>query len=333
MTAPSERPRSIERLRATLSTRWAKGAVLAAMGTLAGLWAAREAIVDAARAVGQTMAGVGDLQWRTAAGEWTDVPSGHASRRHWGLVDAFLSPEWRAVSPGLDMADLAVRRTPNPQTVDLFLARVDPARWRFDVWGRPDWEPGAVADLAEEAGMALALNASYFAEDGPIGLVVGGGTLRKKQARNRAAHFLVPTGARPRIVNQKRAPLPPLDAGLQGFPSIMTAGRTYAYMRVGGRGFDVWAVDRRSAACVTRDGHVVLLVTDTVTNGLSFDELATVFGGLGCWDAMAFDGGGSTGLSLRVGETTREIPNLTPVPVVVGVVQIPGPAPAGPISP
>ncbi|MFZ5476171.1 MAG: phosphodiester glycosidase family protein [Myxococcota bacterium] len=315
---PSERPRSIERIRATLGTRWARAAILAATGSLAALWAARETLVDAARAVGQTLAGVGELEWRPPGGDWLPIEPGDAARRHWGVVDAFLAPGWRRLAPGLETADLELRRSPNPQHVDVFLARVDPRGWRFRVWGRPDWAPGDVGELADEAGLALAVNASYFAEDGPIGLVVEDGRLRKKQARNRAAHFLVPTGDRPRVVNEKRTPLPPLDAGFQGFPSIMTAGRTFSYMRVGGRGFDVWKVDRRSAACVDREGRVVLLVTDTVTNGLSFDELATVFGGLGCWDAMAFDGGSSTGMALRVGEP-RDIGNLEPVPVILGV--------------
>lgn len=291
-------------------------AALFGLALLAGTDLAR----DVARALGQRAAGVGQLEWRAASG-WTAVPPAAARRRSWSAADAFLVPAWSEAAPGLALADLDLRRPPNPLEVRVVLARIDPLRWRFRVWGRPDFAPGSVAALAAEAGLSLALNASYFSADGPLGLVVSDGAARGRQGRNRAAHFLVPVDAAPRVVNEKRASLPRLDQGFQGFPSIMTGGRTYAYMRYGGRGFDVWRVDRRSAACTLADGRVILLATDTVTNGLSLDELATVLGGLGCIDAMGFDGGSSTGFWARVGGARRAVANLEPVPVIVGVEQ------------
>lgn len=280
--------------------------------------ATSELVRDGARWLGQQVAGVGELEWRAADG-WVPIAPDAARRRVWAPSDAFLAPTWTEAAPGLDVADLALRRPPNPLEVGVLLARVDPARWRFRVWGRPDFAPGGVGELAEAAGLALAVNASYFSDDGPLGLVVSDGAARGRQGKNRAAHFLVPVGGAPRIVNEKRAPLPKLEQGFQGFPAIMSGGRTFSYMRYGGRGFDVWEVDRRSAGCLLADGRVLLLVTDTVTNGLSLDELATVLGGLGCVDAMGFDGGSSTGLALRVGAVEREVANLEAVPVVVGV--------------
>jgi hypothetical protein len=140
-------------------------------------------------------------------------------------------------------------------------------------------------------------------------------------------------------VNQRPspdAPTPGVDGalreGFQGFPAIMSAHETYAYMRYGGRGFDVWKVARRTAACIDGEGRVVLLVTDTLTNGLALTELATVLGGLGCVDAMAFDGGSSTGMALRLDGRRRDIPNVEPVPVVVGISPLP-PTPSGEASP
>lgn len=286
---------------------------------LTSAWFARATLIDAARAVAQRAVGIGELEWFD--GRWRAVANGR--RRTWGPEHASLTPEWRAVAPGLDTADLLLRRPPNPQTVPVFLARVDGAEWRFRVWGREDWAPGRVADLAAEAGLSLAVNASYFSdEEGPQGLIVSDGTRRRRQATRRAAHFLVPADGAPRIVNQ-RPPTPGVDAtlaqGFQGFPGIMSGGETFAYMRVGGRGFDVGKVARRTAACVDRDGRVLLLATDTLTNGLSLAELATVLGGLGCVDAMGFDGGASTGMSLRVPGAEREIANVEPVPVILGI--------------
>ncbi len=294
------------------------------------LGASSDLALDAARAVGQYVAGVGSLEWRGVDG-WVPVRGADTRRRTWGSEHAFLAPAWRDVAPGLAIADVALHRPPNPLVVDVVLARVDPARWRFRVWGTPEFAPSAVDTLAERAGLALAVNASYFSDDGPLGLVVSDGAARGRQGKNRAAHFVVGAGGSgggsaggsgggaPRIVNEKGAVLGPLVQGFQGFPAIMSGGHTYGYLRYGGRGFDVWRVDRRTAACTLGDGGVVLLVTDTLTNGLSLSELATVLGGLGCVDAMAFDGGSSTGLALRVPGHARTVANLEPVPVIVGI--------------
>lgn len=292
-------------------------AALAAV--ILALGAGSDLALDAARVIGHRIAVLGTLEWEGADG-WVAVSRADARRRRWGPEDAFLTPAWNEVAPGLDVAELAMRRQPNPHVFDVVLARIDPARWRFRVWGTPEFAPGAVEGLAARAGLALAVNASYFSDDGPLGLVVSDGAARGRQGRNRAAHFIQRAGERrPRIINEKGAVLGALEQGFQGFPSIMTAGLTYTYLRYGGRGFDVVRVDRRTAACVLRDGAVLLLVTDTLTNGLSLAELATVLGGLGCVDAMAFDGGSSTGLSIRLDGYARTVANLEPVPVIVGV--------------
>ncbi|MDP2308911.1 MAG: phosphodiester glycosidase family protein [Pseudomonadota bacterium] len=283
------------------------------------LVAGSDLALDAARVVGQQIAGVGTLEWERADG-WVPISRPDARRRVWSAEHAFLAPTWEEVSPGLSLADLALRRPPNPHVFDVVLARIDPARWRFRVWGTPEFAPAAVGDLAARAGLALAVNASYFSDDGPLGLVVSDGAARGRQGKNRAAHFVLRAGERiPRIINEKGAVLGTLEQGFQGFPSIMTRGLTYTYLRYGGRGFDVLHVDRRTAACTRADGTVMLLVTDTLTNGLSLAELATVLGGLGCVDAMAFDGGSSTGMTIRVDGYTRTVANLEPVPVILGI--------------
>lgn len=281
-------------------------------------WAATELLIDAASAVGGWLAGMGTLSWRTPDGEWAEIDSADALRRNWGPQDAFLVPVWREIAPGLAIADLDLRRSPNPQNIDVVLVRVLPGSWHFRVVGTPDWSGGTLETLG--ADFAVAVNAAYFSDEGPLGLVVSDGVQRHRAVSHRAAHFLV-DGPRllPRIVNQKRTPTAGVDGGFQGFPGIMTDGRTYSYMRVGGRGFDVWTVDRRTAACITRDDAVILLATDSLTNGLGFDELATLLGGLGCADAMAFDGGTSTGLVVNVPGHERVVANLKAVPVILGL--------------
>jgi hypothetical protein len=318
-SAPPGAPPSRDAPAVARTRRLPRWIVAIAAVALLAAWAAGDLLVSAARAVGQQVAGVGSLEWESAAG-WVPISRADARRRDWPSGTAFLAPAWAPLAAGLETADLSLHRPPNPLVVRIFLARIDPGAWRFRVWGRPDFRGDAVGELAAEAGLALAVNASYFAAEGPLGLVVSDGAWRGRQGRNRAAHFLVgATDPAPFILNGKGAKLPALAQGFQGFPAIMSAGRTFGYMRFGGRGFDVRKVDRRTAACTLRDGRVVLLVTDTITNGLSLDELATVLGGLGCTDAMGFDGGSSTGMTLRVPGHARTIENLAPVPVIVGI--------------
>ncbi len=263
--------------------------------------------------------GGGRLEWRTPDGAWQELPLTLQLRRHWGPTDVVVVPSWTPASPGLSTAEVLLRRLPDPRPVSLVLVRVDPARWRFRVYGRADWSRASVAELADEAGLALAVNGPYFAEDGPLGLVVSDGVVRNRQGSRRAAHFLVRSAdGGPVVVNEKLTPVSGIDQGFQGFPAVMTAGRTFGYLRTGGRGFSVREADRRTAACIDNTGHTVLLATDTWTNGVSFADLATVLGGLGCVDAMAFDGGASTALWLDVGGTRLNVEGLDAVPVVVG---------------
>lgn len=271
----------------------------------------------APRMIGTFLAGTGGLRWSDGESPWTEVTVEQHNRRLWGPVDAFLTPRWTPIAPGLSTARLEFGRGPDPLGVGVIVTRFDPSGWRFRVWGRPDWKPGAVAELAAEAGVPFAVNASYFSDEGPLGLVISEGMRRNAQGTRRAAHFLVIDG-RPRIVNAKKAPLSAATEGFQGFPAIMSEGRTFAYMRDGGRGFDVWVADRRTAACLDRANQFLIVVTDARLGGLSLDELATVMGGLGCVDAMAFDGGSSTGMVLRWGDTQLGVGNQTEVPVILG---------------
>lgn len=305
-------------------SRWRRlvlGVVLAGLVVGAGLGLRfRYTWLGLLESVAHRVAGIGDLSWRDAEGAWHEVGEGDAHRRQWGATDGFLAPAFEPVAAGVELAELRVARSPNPLEVALVLVRIDPAAVRFRVVADAAWTERPVAEWARREKLAVAVNASFFSEEGPIGLVVAGGRLQHRPASKRAAHFLVDgPGRRPRIVNSRGADLAGVAEGFQGFPAVMTGGRTFSYMRTGGRGFPVLEVDRRAAACVDREDKVVLLVTDTLTNGLTFDELATVLGGLGCVDAMGFDGGGSAALSVTVPGHRREVTGTNPVPVVLGV--------------
>jgi hypothetical protein len=300
--------------------------LLAALGVLLlGVVAvAGESVVVTALTMGRRLTTGGSLHWKAADGSWQEVPLATELRRLWGPADRFLLRDMREIAPGLATTELQFLRPPDPRSVNVVVLDVDPTRWQLRVWGRGDWSRGSVADLADEADLTWAVNAPYFAEDGPLGLVVSDGVVRNRQGTTRAAHFLVDgAGLVPRIVNERRTGVQGIAQGFQGFPAIMSGRRTYGYLRTGGRGFSISEVDRRTAACVDGNRHLLLLVTDTWTSGLSLSELATVLGGLGCVDAMAFDGGASTALWVDVPGFRRHVDGFDDVPVILGATPYP----------
>ncbi len=295
------------------------GGVLVLLVLLLALAATGETLAVTAVALGRRVASGGVLHWSDGVSPWEKVPLTVELRRLWGPSDHFLTPRWEQVAAGLATAELQFLRPPDPRAVKLVILDVEPTLWRLRVWGRDDWSRDDVATLADEAGLVWAVNGPYFAEDGPLGLVVSDGVVRNRQGTRRSAHFLVDgPGRRPRIVNERRATVADIDQGFQGFPAMMSSGRTFGYLRTGGRGFSVSEVDRRTAACTDTRGHLLVMATDTWTSGLSLSELATVMGGLGCVDGMAFDGGASTSLWLDVPGARRHIDGFEPVPVILG---------------
>lgn len=298
--------------------RWLLGGAILASLAIGGV-VQRQSLLELLHRAGQRLASMGALEWQDQQGVWHAVEAADAGRLTWSPETAFLRPRWTQVAPGMEVADLKLARPPHPLSITLALTRIDPDQWRLRVLGFPDWAEHPVADFADEFGLSFAVNASFFSSEGPIGLVVQDGKVRHRQASRKASHFLIDTRGGPvRIKNQKLAPIGSPYAAFQGFPALMTGGNLYSYVRSGGRGFDVVTVDRRTAACVDREGLLVVLVTDSITNGLSFAELGVIFGGLGCKDAMGFDGGSSTAMELRIAGHERAIGGFKPVQVVLG---------------
>ena len=286
------------------------------LAVLAGLFAfwQREAIVHQMRIQGRR----GALAWEVD-GAWYTVSAEHRRRREWTGVDAFLRDGLRfdELDHGFGVARLKYRRDPNPNVHELVVTRVDPERWDFRVVAREDFAQVPIQELGQ--GYTMAVNASFFYDQGPVGLVIQDGEVRVPQGTARAAHFLVDRVTGPRIDNVKMAPIEGVEQGLQGFPAVMSDGETFSYMRYGGRGFAVHELARRTAVCVDRDGAVLFVVTDSLTNGLTLNELATVLGGLGCVDAMGLDGGSSTALVVNSGLEQILVPSRDGVPVAIGV--------------
>jgi uncharacterized protein YigE (DUF2233 family) len=74
---------------------------------------------------------------------------------------------------------------------------------------------------------------------------------------------------------------------------------------------------QRSALGITRDGKVIIAVTDNLL--LSTEELAKMLSGLGCYQALNLDGGSSSQLYAHVNSFSLHVRSLRPVADVIVV--------------
>jgi len=119
-----------------------------------------------------------------------------------------------------------------------------------------------------------------------------------------------------------------IKAGVGGGPVLIKNNQiriTYTEEVFWGSGVGLTNRDPRSAIGFTADKRVILFVADgrqTISEGLSLSELATVLKDLGCTDAMNLDGGGSS--QMAVGTTLVNRPEggtfQRAIPTMVSVV-------------
>lgn len=120
-----------------------------------------------------------------------------------------------------------------------------------------------------------------------------------------------------------------IKAGAGGGPVLIKNNQirvTYTEEVFWGSGVGLINRDPRSAIGFTADKRVILFVADgrqTISEGLSLNELATVLKDLGCTDAMNLDGGGSSQMAVSTtlvnkpegGTFQRAIPTMVSVVV------------------
>ena len=81
--------------------------------------------------------------------------------------------------------------------------------------------------------------------------------------------------------------------------------------------YDIYNIDTspdRTAVGVRADGKIVLFVCDgriTASKGATITELAAIMKGLGCVDAVNFDGGGSTAMVVMGNRVNSTLSNTS----------------------
>jgi uncharacterized protein YigE (DUF2233 family) len=206
---------------------------------------------------------------------------------------------WREVQPGLRQRSLC-----SDGEATLHQVEVDAARWTLDaVRVAPTTAPA----VARERGAAFAINANFFDPDRkPLGVVVSdGAVVQRPHPVSWQSIFYTTSDLKAAIVLPEQWAAVRDDAAMavQAGPRLVAGGRTTGATRGN--------PSLRSGICLTADDRVIFFAT-TMRRLYDVDEMTELAtrseeqGGLGCRDAMLFDGGPSAQMYLQGSDISIE---------------------------
>ena len=206
--------------------------------------------------------------------------------------DSVCETEWRELGPGLRH-----RSHCDDGAVALHLVEVDPQLWTLDA---ARVAPTTASAVAGARGAPFAINANFFDHEGKtLGAIVSETrVLQRAHPVDWQSIFYTTTGGNAAIVLPEQ-----WDAVKKNATMAVQAGPRLV---VGGRATDATRANPslRSGVCLPRDDRVVFFVTAgtrlyDVQEIVDLAVRAEEDGGLGCRDAMLFDGGPSAQMHLE----------------------------------
>jgi hypothetical protein len=211
---------------------------------------------------------------------------------------------WQRVGRGIEYRELG----------SLHLVRIDPAQAEVAAVIKP----GASARRVAQSGRwTFAMNANFFDVNlQPLGVVMSGGrSLHAVHGVAWQSIFAIGTNGRARIVLPADFAARSVDVALQAGPRLVAGGAPVVGVARGN-------ATKRSGVCIDGRGAVIFFATtdDAVLDVHALIDLAARSeskGGMGCRDAMLFDGGPSTQLFLARSNGAIDLPGDTRVPVFV----------------
>ncbi|HYW51360.1 MAG TPA: phosphodiester glycosidase family protein [Gemmatimonadaceae bacterium] len=232
---------------------------------------------------------------------------------------------WRAMSPGVEMAELSLSSSGEAWRIRAVLVRIDPARVRLvldaDIGDDGSIRPWTVSATPDARRASLALNAGQFTDAGPWGwLVHEGRELQAPGSGSLAGAVTVDSSGRIRVldadtitaVRTTAARLQVVEA-VQSYPMLLQKGgvtpRALRPARHDTRtaGVNLEHRDARLAVGELRDGRIVIALTrfdalgsllGAVPFGLTVPEMSALMGAVGCTRALMLDGGISAQLAV-----------------------------------
>lgn len=233
---------------------------------------------------------------------------------------------WRRAAEGVEWGELTLSGAGEAWRIRLILARLDPARLRFQLVVPPRRDDDFAGRWTIEdapSGALVALNAGQFTS-GPWGWVAQGGQQRQRPGVGPLAPGVV-------FRQDGGVAMPPPDSlsvdgvaeAFQSYPTLLAGdGVVPLPLRQDGLGVDLRHRDSRLAFGLLRDGRVLVALTrfeglggvlEVVPFGFTTPEMAAIMGALGCTRAVLLDGGLSGQLLVRDRGTLRQWPGLRAV--------------------
>ncbi len=220
---------------------------------------------------------------------------------------------WTTLAPGLEQR---VYRPSSGLFTRLTAIRIDPARYDF----RAHYQPGDPQLLAEWAeaypNAAVIFNTNFFDRaDFAQGMLFADGVRYGEPYRRRGGTFYVQRGVPGIESNLVRSYAgEQYDQAAQAFPMLVTDGQQSYFDTRPDR------ATRRTVVGMDSSGRVVVLVTSF--GGITLLDLAEYLAAsdLDLVDALNLDGGGSSMLQIKTGETAEvTVSSFDPVPAVFAV--------------
>ena len=220
---------------------------------------------------------------------------------------------WKHVGTGLDHR--AITCLGDADDLDVHVVRIDPEFFKFDVAFVTNGS--SARREAETRDARFVINANFFdASRHPLGVIVRSGTeLQGRHPASWQSIFLVDDDGEFRVIRVTDWPKYRSRArmAVQAGPRIVVKGRINKVNRSYSAA--------RAGVCIQRDGDVLFFATPQTRKFDMWEfgrvaKRAEASGGLGCYDAMLFDGGHSTQMHL-VGDEKAISVSGDPVPVFV----------------
>ena len=221
---------------------------------------------------------------------------------------------WEEIAQGLEKREWRVYADDSPIHY-LFLVRLDPAYYRFDI----AYSPGSsqlLSQWLQQTGADLVVNGGFFTDQyQATGLIIVGG--QPSGVSYDFGGMVTIRDGQPSLRWLSAEPYQPtelIDAALQSFP-VLILPNGQAGVTPSADGADERA--RRTVIAIDREGRVIFLVVDSIS--FTLPELANFLlqSDLNLQTALNLDGGTSSGLLLK--EPRQGVVAYTTLPIVFTV--------------
>ena len=220
---------------------------------------------------------------------------------------------WELLRPGLERRAINLGLAENGSRESLYILRIDPALFRFDVGYHPG-QPQSLQQWQTETGALIVVNGGFFtAENIATGAIVVNDHSSGTSYRDFGGMLAI-TAEGPSLRWLPQEPFSPTEgllAGLQSFPMLVLPGGQPGYPDEDGNR------DRRTV--IAQDGNGRMLLVLAIRGAFSLHRMSRflVESDLNIDRALNLDGGTSTGLLLS--EPAEGIAAFNLLPIVITV--------------